>query len=95
MARQMDKMQALQALQEEQRKAGMLLDDGAPVKLSVLIAPAAPKEAGPKEKATTLFGQEEEDEEAIRKRKVRMPKLDLAEGSEKGRSSVQRMHPKR
>ncbi|KAI0770652.1 hypothetical protein C8Q74DRAFT_1317834 [Fomes fomentarius] len=88
LARQMDEMQALQ---EEQRKAGMLLDDGAPVKLSVSLAPAAPKEAGPKEKATTLFGQEEEEEEAIRKRKVPMPKLDLAEGGEKAKERLEKI----
>ena len=57
LARQMDEMQALQ---EEQRKAGMLLDDGAPVKLSVSLAPAGQKEGAPKEKAA-VFGQEEEE----------------------------------
>ena len=86
LARQMDEMQALQ---EEQRKAGMLLDDGAPVKLAVSLAPA-PKEAGPKEKAT-VFGQEEEEEDAIRKRKVPMPKLDLAEGGEKAKERLEKM----
>ncbi|KAI0694755.1 hypothetical protein C8Q76DRAFT_634301 [Earliella scabrosa] len=88
LARQMDEMHALQ---DEQRKAGMLLDDGAPVKLSVSIAAAAPKEAGPKEKATTVFGQEEEEEEAIRKRKVPLPKLDLAEGGEKAKERLEKM----
>jgi len=43
LARQMDEMQALA---EEQRKAGLLLDDGAPVKLNVsLPVPAKAKEA--------------------------------------------------
>ena len=87
LARQMDEMQALQ---EEQRKAGMLLDDGAPVKLSVSLAPAAPKEAGPEKKAT-VFGQEEEEEEAIRKRKVPLPKLDLAEGGEKAKERLEKI----
>ncbi|KAI0718153.1 hypothetical protein C8T65DRAFT_639167 [Cerioporus squamosus] len=87
LARQMDEMQALQ---DEQRKAGMLLEDGAPVKLSVSLAPAAPKEAGPEKKAT-VFGQEEEEEEAIRKRKVPLPKLDLAEGGEKAKERLEKM----
>ncbi|RPD56073.1 hypothetical protein L226DRAFT_464737 [Lentinus tigrinus ALCF2SS1-7] len=87
LARQMDEMQALQ---DEQRKAGMLLDDGAPVKLSVSLAPAAPKEAGPEKKAT-VFGQEEEEEEAIRKRKVPLPRLDLAEGGEKAKERLEKM----
>ena len=86
LARQMDEMQALQ---EEQRKAGMLLDDGAPVKLAVSLAPTQ-KDAGPKEKAT-VFGQEEEEEEAIRKRKVPLPKLDLAEGGEKAKERLEKM----
>ncbi|CCM03728.1 uncharacterized protein FIBRA_05874 [Fibroporia radiculosa] len=86
LARQMDEMQALQ---EEQRKAGMLLDDGAPVKLNVsLAATAAPKsETTAKEKA--VFGQEEEEEDGIRKRKAPLPKLDLAEGGEKARERLE------
>ncbi|KAI0727909.1 hypothetical protein C8Q72DRAFT_780795 [Fomitopsis betulina] len=90
LARQMDEMQALQ---EEQRKAGLLLEDGAPVKLNVTItAGGAPKqEAGSKEKATTVFGQEEEEEESLRKRKAPMPKLDLAEGGEKAKERLQKI----
>ena len=42
LARQMDEMQALQ---DEQRKAGMLLDDGAPVKLNVSLQPASSQKA--------------------------------------------------
>lgn len=89
LARQMDEMQALQ---DEQRKAGMLLDDGAPVKLNVSLAAAtAPKaEAPPKEKAT-VFGQEEEEEESIRKRKAPLPRLDLAEGGEKAKERLEKI----
>lgn len=89
LARQMDEMQALQ---DEQRKAGMLLDDGAPVKLNMsLTAAAAPKaEGGPKEKAT-VFEQEEEEEEGIRKRKAPPPKLDLAEGGEKAKEKLEKI----
>lgn len=88
LARQMDEMQALQ---EEQRKAGMLLDDGAPVKLNVSLAPAAPKEGTSKDKAAIVFGQEEEDEEALRKRKVPLPKLDLAETGEKAKERLEKI----
>ncbi|EIW52431.1 uncharacterized protein TRAVEDRAFT_75390 [Trametes versicolor FP-101664 SS1] len=90
LARQMDEMQALQ---DEQRKAGMLLDDGAPVKLGVSITAAATKKAdtAPKEKAATLFGQEEEEEEAIKKRKVPLPKLDLAESGEKAKERLEKI----
>ncbi|KAI0298088.1 hypothetical protein B0F90DRAFT_825308 [Multifurca ochricompacta] len=79
LARQMDE---LQALAEEQRKAGMLLDDGAPVRLNVSLSTAAPKaDAAPtKEKAPApgVFGAEEEEEEATRKRKVPLQLLDFS-----------------
>jgi RNA-binding protein 25 len=79
LARQMDEMQALA---EEQRKAGMLLDDGAPVKLNVSLAPsAAPnkQDSAAKDKATVpMFGNEEEEEEAARRRKTPLVKLDFS-----------------
>ncbi|KAG9308856.1 hypothetical protein JVU11DRAFT_11486 [Chiua virens] len=88
LARQMEDMQALA---EEQRKAGMLLDDGAPVKLNMSIAPAPMKaEAAPKDAKAAVFGQEEEEEEDIKKRKVPLVKLDFsaAEG-EKAKERLQ------
>ena len=89
LARQMDEMQALA---EEQRKAGLLLDDGAPVRLNVSIATAPSKEASTKEKAT-VFGQEEEEEDAIKKRKVPLVKLDfsVAESGEQTRERLERI----
>ena len=91
LARQMDEMQALQ---DEQRKAGMLLDDGAPVKLNVNVslAQAAPKaEGAAKEKAPVVFAAEEEEEDGIRKRRVQLPKLDLAEGGEKAKERLEKI----
>ncbi|ESK84800.1 hypothetical protein Moror_529 [Moniliophthora roreri MCA 2997] len=89
LARQMDEMQALA---EEQRKAGLLLDDGAPVKLNVSLAPAPTKDGSGKEKAT-VFTQEEEEEDAIKKRKVPLVKLDfsVAETGEKARERLERI----
>ncbi|EGN97903.1 hypothetical protein SERLA73DRAFT_91057 [Serpula lacrymans var. lacrymans S7.3] len=87
LARQMEDMQALA---EEQRKAGMLLDDGAPVKLNMSLTTAPIKqEPSGKESKATLFGQEEEEEEDIKKRKVPLVKLDFsaAEG-EKAKERV-------
>ena len=88
LARQMDEMQALQ---DEQRKAGMLLDDGAPVRLNVSLAPApsAKAEVVTKEK-TLVFGVEEE-EEGVRKRKTPLVKLDLAEGGEKAKERLEKI----
>ncbi|KAF9781792.1 hypothetical protein BJ322DRAFT_1144605 [Thelephora terrestris] len=89
LARQMDEMHALQ---EEQRKAGMLLDDGAPVRLNVSLAPAptAKTETAAKEK-TLVFGAEEEEEEGVRKRKAPLVKLDLAEGGEKAKERLEKI----
>lgn len=69
----------------------MLLDDGAPVKLNMSIAPAPVKaEAAPKDVKAAVFGQEEEEEEDIKKRKVPLVKLDFsaAEG-EKAKERLQ------
>lgn len=91
LARQMDEMQALA---EEQRKAGMLLDDGAPVKLNVSLAAAAPKaEGGPSMDKATLFGNEEEEEDAVRRRKVPLVKLDFsaANDGEKAKERLERI----
>jgi hypothetical protein len=51
----------MHAFQEEQQNAGMLFDDGAPVRLNVSLAPAptARTEAAAKEE-TSVFGAEEE-----------------------------------
>ncbi|TFK40490.1 hypothetical protein BDQ12DRAFT_601350 [Crucibulum laeve] len=91
LARQMDEMQALA---EEQRKAGLLLDDGAPVRLNVSIAAPTAKDGHPpaKEKAT-VFAQEEDEEDALKKRKVPLVKLDfsVAESSEKTKERLERI----
>lgn len=88
LARQMDEMQALQ---DEQRKAGMLLEDGAPVKLNVSLQPAPKAEGAPENKTAMVFNAEEEEEESIRKRKVALPKLDLAEGGEKAKERLEKI----
>ncbi|TEB39968.1 hypothetical protein FA13DRAFT_1760732 [Coprinellus micaceus] len=80
--RQMDEMQSLA---EEQRKAGMLLDDGAPVRLNVSIAaPTAGGKDGAEKSKTNAVFVEEEEEDALNKRKAPLVKLDfsVAESSE-------------
>lgn len=92
LARQMDEMQALV---EEQRKAGLLLDDGAPVRLNVSIAGVTSKEKEPpaKEKATVFAAEEEEEEDDIKKRKVPLVKLDfsVAESGEQTKERLERI----
>ncbi|KAJ7065251.1 hypothetical protein C8F01DRAFT_1124907 [Mycena amicta] len=74
LARQMGEMQALM---DEQRRAGMLLEDGAPVKLNVSLGALVKKDDGPKEREG-VFGAEEDEEETVRKRKVPLVKLDFS-----------------
>lgn len=89
LARQMEEMRSLA---EEQRKAGLLLDDGAPVKLNVSLAPAPSTKApavGEGAAPVPVFGQEEE-EEGIRKRKGSLIKLDFS-ANESGEKAKQRL----
>jgi len=91
LARQMDEMQALA---EEQRKAGLLLDDGAPVRLNVSIAAPTIKEkdSHTKEK-TTVFAHDDEEEDHINKRRVPLVKLDfsVAESGEQTKERLERI----
>ena len=91
LARQMDEMQALA---EEQRKAGLLLDDGAPVRLNVSIAGPSVKEKEPpaKEKAT-VFAHDEEEEDGMKKRRAPLVKLDfsVAETGEQVKERLERI----
>lgn len=78
LARQMGEMQALA---EEQRRAGLLLDDGAPVRLSVSLGPLAAQKDAQRDKEggrEGVFGKEEDEEEETRKRKVPLVKLDFS-----------------
>ncbi|PPQ78720.1 hypothetical protein CVT25_010723 [Psilocybe cyanescens] len=91
LARQMDEMQALA---EEQRKAGLLLDDGAPVRLNVSIAgPAGKEKEQPAKEKATVFAQEEEEEDGIKKRRAPLVKLDfsVAETGEQTRERLERI----
>lgn len=90
LARQMDEMQALA---EEQRKAGLLLDDGAPVKLNVSIAVGSSKEPTAAKDKATVFGQEDEEDDGVKKRKAPLVKLDfsVAESGEQTKERLERI----
>ncbi|CAE6451550.1 unnamed protein product [Rhizoctonia solani] len=92
LARQMDEMRALA---EEQRKAGLLLDDGAPVRLAISAVEKKEKEEEEEKKAVVakpalVFGQEEDEEIAGRRRRGNLVKLDF-EAAERERV-VERLH---
>lgn len=92
-------MDEMNALADEQRKAGLLLDDGAPVKLNVSInvATAAGKSADATVAAAAgaggaggMFGQDDEEEEMSKRRKANLVKLDfsVAESGEKAKERL-------
>lgn len=83
LARQMDE---LRALAEEQRKAGLLLDDGAPVRLAISAVEKEKEKEAEKGKEGTgaakvekklVFGAEEEEELGARRRRGQLVKLDF------------------
>ncbi|KAH8104938.1 hypothetical protein DFH11DRAFT_1646152 [Phellopilus nigrolimitatus] len=89
LARQMDEMQALA---DEQRKAGMLLDDGAPVKLNVSLQTAAAQKAEPSTETKAAVFTHDEEDEGFKKRKAPLVKLDfsVAEG-EKAKERLEKI----
>jgi len=91
-------MDEMQALADEQRKAGLLLDDGAPVRLNVSIVPTVKdkeKDTITKEKSakTAVFAQDEEEEDGLKKRRAPLVKLDfsVAESGEQQRERLERI----
>jgi RNA-binding protein 25 len=89
-------MEEMQALAEEQRKAGLLLDDGAPVKLAVSLAPQEREREKERDKdggkKGVVLGGDEEDDAMLGKRKVSLVKLDFsaAEG-EKAKEALEKI----
>lgn len=91
----------MQSLAEEQRKAGLLLDDGAPVKLSVALkldTAASNSKSAPDVKAepknVMWNNDDDEDDASTRRRKVPLVKLDfsVAEGgTEKVRDRLEKI----
>ena len=87
-------MDEMQALAEEQRKAGMLLDDGPPVRLNVSITASGSKEnATSRQEKATVFAHDEEEEEGTKRRRAPLVKLDFsaAESSEQARERLERI----
>lgn len=85
-------MVEMQSLADEQRKAGLLLDDGAPVKLNVSLSAVPLRDVAPKEKAT-VFGPEDEEEDVVKKRKAPLVKLEfsVSESSEQTKERLERI----
>jgi len=86
-------MDEMQALAEEQRKAGMLLDDGAPVRLNVSMGTSKEKDGAGKPEMTAVFAHDEEEEESVKKKRAPLVKLDfsVAESGEQAKERLERI----
>lgn len=86
-------MDEMQALAEEQRKAGMLLDDGAPVRLNVSMGASKEKDGAGKPEMTAVFAHDEEEEENVKKKRAPLVKLDfsVAESGEQAKERLERI----
>lgn len=83
-------------LAEEQRKAGLLLDDGAPVRLNVSVALPAPGDGGGAGKTTVFGAEDDEDDDGSgtgRRRRGGLVKLDFSveESAEKTKERLERI----
>ena len=86
-------MEQIRAAQEEQKKAGLLVDDAAPIRLNVALATkpaqvAAAAQSTPA-KPRVVFGQEEEDEIVVKKKRMPMVELDLFVDGEKAKEKLE------
>lgn len=83
-------MEEMRATQEEQKRAGLLVDDTAPIRLNVVTLklgqgasstnPAEPK---------VLFTQDDEEETTIKKKRVPLVELDFIVDGEKAKEKLE------
>lgn len=82
-------MEAMRATQEEQKKAGLLVDDTAPLKISVQVATFKPAEKKVEDAPKVVFGHEEDEDTIIKKRRVPLIELDFAMDKEKAAEKLE------
>ena len=82
-------MEAMRATQEEQKKAGLLIDDTAPLKISVQVATFKPAEKKVEDTSKVVFGQEEDEDTVIKKRRGPLIELDFAMDKEKAAEKLE------
>ncbi|KAG8771732.1 hypothetical protein FRC20_000748 [Serendipita sp. 405] len=86
-------MEQIRAVQEEQRRAGLLVDDAAPIKLSVLGSKASSAPSGVQNSQSTesrvVFGQEDEEEVIVKKKRVPLVELDFIVDGEKAKEKLE------
>jgi RNA-binding protein 25 len=88
-------MEEMRATQEEQKRAGLLVDDAAPIKLSVHGSkPNATATSGGAHGTTgaesrVVFGQEDEEEAIVKKKRVPLVELDFVVDGEKAKEKLE------
>ena len=82
-------MEAIRATQEEQKKAGLLVDDTAPLKISVQVAMSKPNEKKVEDTPKVVFGQEEDEDTLVKKRRGPLIELDFAMDKEKAAEKLE------
>jgi len=82
-------MEAIRATQEEQKKAGLLVDDTAPLKISVQVAPSKASEKKAEDGPKVVFGQEEDDDTVVKKRRGPLIELDFAMDKEQAAEKLE------
>lgn len=87
-------MQEMRATQEEQKRAGLLVDDAAPIKLNVLGSKPSHIGVGnaahaPPAASGVVFGQEDEEDIVIKKRRAPLVELDFVVDGEKAKEKLE------
>lgn len=87
-------MEEMRATQEEQKRAGLLVDDAAPIKLNVLGSKPLHLGAGaaaqaPAAASGVVFGQEDEEDIVVKKRRAPLVELDFVVDGEKAKEKLE------
>jgi RNA-binding protein 25 len=89
-------MEEMRATQEEQKRAGLLVDDAAPIKLNVLASKPIANTAtlstqGPAPEPRVVFGPEDEEDIIIKKKRVPLVELDFIVDGEKAKEKLENL----
>lgn len=81
-------MEEMRATQEEAKRAGLLVEDGAPIRLNVKAHKQEGQAALGNQKGM-VFGQEDEEEVVVTRRRAPLVELDLVVDGEKAKEKLE------
>ncbi|PVF98479.1 hypothetical protein CPB86DRAFT_797284 [Serendipita vermifera] len=89
-------MEEMRATQEEQKRAGLLVDDAAPIKLNVLASKplantAVSSTQGTAPEPRVVFGPEDEEDVVVKKKRVPLVELDFIVDGEKAKEKLENL----